>query len=166
MPLTTSTRSTRTIRRESKCSGLPWLGCFMPGSRARSLPPNSLEQVCAKPACFFQCVATPALPKHYVPGAAGMVLRIPRGTQCLSHVTPGGPHPRLRRAAAGRLRRRPWGKAGPSQSERCPGSRYPSNTCCTVFLSLPRLQVCRKCCWSGAPDAKRSSWLRWHVVLG
>ena len=28
----------------------PWLGCFMPGSRARSLPPNSLEQVCAKPA--------------------------------------------------------------------------------------------------------------------
>ena len=28
----------------------PRLGCFMPGSRARSLPPNSLEQVCAKPA--------------------------------------------------------------------------------------------------------------------
>ena len=39
----------------------PRLGCFMPGSRARSLPPDSLEQVYAKPAwVFLQCVATPA----------------------------------------------------------------------------------------------------------
>ena len=39
----------------------PWLGCFMPGSRARSPPPDSLEQVYAKPAwIFLQCVATPA----------------------------------------------------------------------------------------------------------
>ena len=39
----------------------PRLGCFMLGSRARSLPPDSLEQVYAKPAMvFLQCVATSA----------------------------------------------------------------------------------------------------------
>ena len=35
----------------------PRLGCFMPGSRARSLPPDSLEQVYAKPAWVCFCNA-------------------------------------------------------------------------------------------------------------